>query len=218
MRMERALVWFACWLWGCGSAGTPAAAGEPAVPEPAPREEPAPVTPPAAEPPAETPVEIDQAPPPATSASVFDLDDWASEHQIEIDLKADGCELAELGEQPKDVIWCNHHVDTTHVSLATRALYAIRGKKLVKLIELAVSSTPLATGKPSVKLEVVRTDDKHVEVREVDGMDCDHAKKENDDAAITKPEETKERQAATKKVCAARGRYEWAAGALRKSR
>lgn len=218
MRMNQALVWVLFSVFGCGSAGTPPATSEPAPPAPDPARAEAPAVTPASEPPSEAPVEIDQAPPPASKTTAFDLDDWATEHQIEVDLKADGCELAELGEQPKDVIWCNHHVDSTHVSLATRALYAIRGKKLVKLIELAVSSTPLGTGKPSVKLELARTDEKHVELREVEGADCDHAKKENDDAAITKPEETKERQAATKKVCAARGRYEWLGGTLRKSR
>ena len=40
----------------------------------------------------------------------------------------------------------------------------------------------------------------------------------NSKRAITKPDETKERAAATKKVCAARGRYEWAGGTLRKAR
>jgi hypothetical protein len=216
MRMGRTFVWVAFLLAGCGSGATPSP--ETGPPASSAEASPRAVEPPTEAKPVEAPVEIDQAPPPPSATSVFDLDDWATEHQLEVDLKADGCELAELGEQPKDVIWCNHHVDSAHVSLATRALYAIRGKKLVKLIELAVSSTPLVTGKPSVKLELSRTDEKHVELREVEGMDCDHAKKENDDAAITKPEEAKERLAATKKVCAARGRYEWAGGTLRKAR
>jgi hypothetical protein len=216
MRMGRTFVGVAFLLAGCGSGTTPSPKSEPSAA--ASEGTPETVEPPTEAKPTEAPVEIDQAPPPPSVATVFDLDDWATEHQIEVDLKADSCELAELGEQPKDVIWCNHHVDSTHVSLATRALYAIRGKKLVKLIELAVTSTPLATGKPSVKLELSRTDEKHVELRELEGMDCEAAKKENDDAAITKPEETKERLAATKKVCAARGRYEWAGGTLRKAR
>lgn len=216
MRMGRTFVWVAFLAVGCGAGATPSPQSEPEAPATATASEA--VEPPPEVKPAEAPVEIDQAPPPASTATVFDLDDWATEHQLVVDLKADGCELAELGEQPKDVIWCNHHIDSAHVSVATRALYAIRGKKLVKLIELAVSSTPLVTGKPSVKLELSRRDEKHVELREAEGADCEHAKKENDDAAITKPEETKERQAATKKVCAARGRYEWAGGTLRKAR
>jgi hypothetical protein len=217
-RARLSLGFLASFAWACGS--TSPAPESPTTAEPAaPPPEPAAPEPPATEEkPSEAPVEIDQAPPPASKANVFDLDDWANEHQIQIDLKADGCEPAELGEKPKEVIWCSHHVDSTHVSLATRALYAVRGKKLVKLVELAVSMTPLATGKPSVKLELVKSDDKNVELREAEGAGCDHAKQENDDAAITKPEETKERRAATAKVCAARGRYQWAGGNLRKAR
>jgi hypothetical protein len=200
-------------LAGCGGSGAaPPAAAEPS-PEPAAAKADAPAPAPT-EP--EEPPNL-EAPAASNEKPRFDLDYWASEHQIQIDLKADGCELAELGDKPDDVIWCNHHTESAHVTSHTRALYAVRGKQLVKLIEIAIGSAPLIDGgKYNVKLEIVRQDATHVEVKEASDLDCERVKKENEDICVTKPEECKERVAAAKKVCAARGRYEWVAGTLRK--
>lgn len=211
-------VWLALFsISGCGSGTAPPALPEPSPDEPAERANAKPDDAPAAS--VEAPPDLDSPPPALTGKPRFELDYWASEREIEIDLKADGCEAAELGDKPDDVIWCGHHAQSTHVTTFTRALYVARGKRVVKLLEIAIASAPLAESvKYNVKLDIVRQDATHVEVKEAPDLDCERVKKENEDICITKPDECKERVAAAKKVCASRGRYEWVGGTLRKAR
>ncbi len=151
---------------------------------------------------------------------------WASEHEIEVDLESDGCEPAELGDAPQDVIWCFHHVDSKEgVVIHTRALYVARGKRLVKLVQIPVAtglSELVSEGRTQgeqfrVKLELRRAaDGKSIELREVEGADCERGKKENEETQATTPAVYKVQAQTIGKVCNSRGSWKWSGGTLRK--
>lgn len=174
--------------------------------------------------------DLPDAPPPAetksNNAAEIDLDDWASQHEIKVELVSDGCESADLGDHPADVIWCKHHTESKKgVVTYTRALYVARAKRFQKLVELPLAAGPLElkdahsdAERYHVRLALERVDDKHVVLKEAPGLDCARAEKENHDLATTSPDVVADYVAATKKVCAARGNYEWAGGTLRKTR
>jgi hypothetical protein len=167
--------------------------------------------------------ELGAGPPESTG---FDLDTWAEQHQIEISIEADGCEPAELGDKPNEVIWCRHRENRAEGAvLYLRALYAARAKKLVKLIEIpygvgqvALESKRDAGDRMLLKLEFNRASDgKSVEVADGAELDCAKANQENAEIKDTAPSTHTAFDKVIRKVCAARGHYRWAAGTLRRA-
>jgi hypothetical protein len=229
--MARATAWFAtafALVSACAGAPPPSAPS----PEPASAPETAApgaktATPPAPEA-AVDPVLPDAPPPSAPDGpAVFDLDYWASQHELTVDLHVEHCEAADLGEHPGDVIWCDNHSESKKgIVTYTRTLYAARGKRVVKLLEIPVAAgrRDLEQGSHRdaerfhVRLLLRRVDGKDVELSEAPGLDCARAEQENRDIATTAPDLHADFVAATKKVCAARGHYFWARGTLGKSR
>jgi hypothetical protein len=145
-----------------------------------------------------------------------------------VDLVADDCQLAELGDKPGEVIWCDHHKELKQgVVLHSRALYAARAKRLVKLVELPVAVSSIdVPDEPSkspqpfrIKLELTRsTDGKQVVAREADGFDCAKAHAKNDENAAVAPAVVSELKRAITRVCQQRGTWSWRAGTLVRSR
>jgi len=165
------------------------------------------------------------AAPPSTPESGFDLDEWAYQHRIKVDIVADGCEAPGLGSSPKDYIWCGHHQEQSQTVLYTRALYTARGQKMVKLVEIPVAIALLdddSAPRPEaeryrVKLELTRTDASHVKLKEASGFDCDQAKRANQEDKSAAPVLFKELAAGIGKVCRSRGTWTFAGGTLRRT-
>jgi len=205
-----------------GAAPEPRTArSEPAAPEQRP-------TPTSAETPAPEDGSLPAADPaskdPALGAAGFELHAWAYDRQLTVDLVADACRPAELGEKPGDVIWCDHHKELKQgVVLHSRALYAARAKRLVKLVEIPVAvSTIDVPDEPSkraqpfrIALELTRSSDgKQVEVREADGSSCEQAHADNDENAAVAAAIHRELKSAITRVCRERGTWSWRGGTL----
>lgn len=182
----------------------------------------------AAEAPSEPP-SLDEPPaePKAEASSQgVDLDEWAFRHKLDVKLVADGCEAAELGARPDDLIWCAHHQDKSQIVLYTRALYAARGKQVVKLVELPVGVATLPNPEAPepdadrfrVRLALERPAGGKLEVREASGYDCAKARAANEEDKAVNPALYKELAGAIRDVCAQRGTWTFAGGALRLTR
>jgi len=162
---------------------------------------------------------------PSEPASGYDLDEWAYQHRIQVDIVANGCEAPELGSSPKDYIWCFHHSEKAQTVVYTRARYTARGKKMVKLVEIPVAVALLEnTEAPrpeserySVKLQLTRSDKTHVRLEEVSGFDCAKAKKENLEDKAAAPALYKELAGGIEQVCRQRVTWTFAGGTLRRT-
>jgi hypothetical protein len=166
---------------------------------------------------------------PAASSTAGELhadDSGDSDHPAEPaqSLESDGCEPANLGAKPADVIWCLHHVETKAGTVSySRALYVARLKKLVKLVDIPYAVGPMDSDEPKtkdsdrylVKLAFERAaDGKHVSVQEAPGLDCAHADQQNEDNKNAAPVLYKAYLPAIKQVCAQRGNWEWTGATL----
>jgi hypothetical protein len=157
------------------------------------------------------------------SATSFDIEVWANERQIVANVDADRCAPARLGETD-DTLWCFRHEDHPGGRvLFFQALYAAKNKRLNKVLELPIGAgiVPLEErgGEPSyiVKLDT-ELEEGAVGVRltERRDLDCETARKKNADAYEDRPEAGPVFRKLIDKVCAARGRYRYSAGRLRR--
>jgi hypothetical protein len=156
----------------------------------------------------------------------WDFHAWAYAKQLKIELVSDGCEAARVGDKPDDTIWCAHHSETKEGAvLYTRALYVARGRQLVKLTELPVAAglvdDPAAPkdekDRQLVRLELATASDgKSVEARLAQGHDCERALRDNEAEKTVARDQSRALGERIRKVCAAQGRWVWAAGTLRR--
>lgn len=214
---------FAGVLTACGASN--AKSPEPSAPRPAPESEDARPEPSAAEKTGSTeaPPELPGAPP-ATDVG-WDFHAWAYARELKVELVSDGCEAAKLGDEPDETVWCAHHAESKEGAvLYSRALYAARNKKLVKLVELPVAAgvvdNPEAPrdekDRQVIRVELVPSDAKKLEARVAAGFDCDKALKDNDENRASAKDLTRALDERIRKVCATRGEWLWSAGTLRR--
>lgn len=159
------------------------------------------------------------------AASSFDLDVWARDHGVVVELNVDGCESAHLGDQPDRTLWCFRHEEQPGARvLYFRALYVLVGQRLVRVMELPTAAGPFATeGQASSPRTVelvakVASDGQSVDLDEVSGRTCADARAANDKALVDEPLGGPGFVKLVDRVCAARGRYRWRSGTLNKER
>jgi hypothetical protein len=170
----------------------------------------------------------DESPVPASAtetAAAFDLDAWAREHGAVVELSVDGCELARLGSKPDETLWCYRHEEQNGARvLYFRTLYALVGRRLLRVTELPTAAGPFASEGERVAPRTVEltakagADGQSVTLEEVAGRTCDDARAANDKALVDEPLGGPEFLKLVDRVCGARGRYSWHPGALTKER
>lgn len=170
----------------------------------------------------------EESPAPASAtetAASFDLDAWAREHSVVVELSVDGCELARLGSKPDQTLWCYRHEEQNGARvLYFRTLYALVGQRLVRVAELPTAAGPFASeGQRAAPRTVELTaraagDGQSVTLEEVAGRTCADAHAANDKALVDEPLGGPEFLKLVDRVCSTRGRYTWHSGALTKER
>jgi hypothetical protein len=158
-------------------------------------------------------------------APSIDLDAWARERGVVVDLKVERCEAAGLGDKPGDTLWCYRQEEQPGARLVyLRSLYALAGKRFVRVTELLYATGPFAaegqaTAPKTVELAArVASDGQSVTFEEMPGRTCDDGHAANDKALIDEPLGGPDFAKLVDRVCAVRGRYTWRAGALKKDR
>jgi hypothetical protein len=163
--------------------------------------------------------------PESSLAPSVDLDAWARDHGVVVDLKVERCEAARLSDKPDDTLWCYRQEEGPGPRVVYyRSLYALAGKRLVRVTELPYATGPFAaegqaTAPKTVELAArVAPDGQSVTFEEMPGRTCDDGHAANDKALIDEPMGGPEFAKLVDRVCAVRGRYTWRAGALKKDR
>jgi hypothetical protein len=155
----------------------------------------------------------------------FDIGAWAADREIVADLNVDRCEPARIGDKPADTLWCFRHEERTGSRIMVfRALYLVRDKRLARVLEIpsaagGYSLEGAGSGAPVYAVQLAATvskDGKTVTIADPEPKTCDKARRANEDAYYTEPIAGKEFRELIEKVCAARGSYRWAGGALRR--
>jgi hypothetical protein len=216
------------WLSACGGSTTtpksagPSESGDQQPSTTAPTAEP---TPTSSE--ATTPASGDELPSaPAATNVGFDFHGWCYDHGVEANLPVDECEPSGFGKAPADAIWCARHEDAADgVASYFTALYVVRAKKLVRVIEIPTAAGTIEEvghkrgDSDRIKVKLSREnsgDGKTVTFNEDPKLDCAHAAEEIKDVAIADPKLGAKLGLAVQKVCATRGRYAWNGAALTK--
>ena len=159
------------------------------------------------------------------AAPDFDIEVWAMEQGVTVDLSVDRCELARVGDRPESTIWCYSHQDleSGHV-LYFRLLYSARNKRMKKLLDSAVAAGPMASSEASaeeasdyVRLDVEVTDDRRsIALVDSSSAGCQRARDAIADELSHDPKAAKERRQLVDRVCKSRGRYRWQGAGLRR--
>lgn len=153
------------------------------------------------------------------------MEAWAGERGVEANLSVERCEPAQVGDKPDDAIWCFRREELSDSRvLVFQSLYVARAKKLMKLIELPVTASLLASEASSaperslVQLEpVVGDNGQLVTFSETAAASCSQALERAKADHPDEPKAEKVLRDVISKVCAARGNYRWGGGTLRRT-
>ncbi len=151
------------------------------------------------------------------STQDFDLDSWAVARGVTVELAGvDHCEAANLGPDPGATLWCTRRVEGNDGTVSVvRTLHAARGARLVKLFEIPVAAGVLQEGPPRLVVELRPVaGGTRVDFSESDGLTCDSALAALAEEAESAPGTTGPLVKLVKKVCAARGAYDFVGGTL----
>jgi hypothetical protein len=144
------------------------------------------------------------------------------------ELDAESCDLAPFPAAKGNAIWCERLEENASDGIATtlRSFYVVRKAKLVAVVEVPVAAGLLelsGSGTSNadrywVKLEP-RTAPDGSTMSFVDSAEasCETARAKNAEFGGYVPDQAARRAKAIERVCAARGRYGWSGGTVRKT-
>ena len=144
------------------------------------------------------------------------------------ELDVESCDLAPFPAAKGGAIWCERVEENAADGIATtlRSFYVVRGSKLVAVTQVPVAAGPLEVSSSAtsnadrywVKLEPqTAPDGSTVSFADAPETSCEIARAKNAEFGGYVPDQAARRAKAIERVCAARGRYGWSGGGVRKT-